>query len=307
MTIIQMLYFNTVCEYMNLTKSAEKLHVSQPALSSVIKQMETECGVELFHHRANSISVTDEGLVLREEIRPILEQYTHLERLLKTHKLDRNYVRIGLSPLYGNSVMPHIISTFREQYPDIQVLITEAGTSFLYENLDLDKFDLILAGGKPGFSWEDWEQSPLYEYIRLKTVEPVFAVNADNPLAKKQSVTWEDITGEYLILLDRSYDQKRNLTQALEADGRHLPENVYYSTQVHTIVQFVEKNAAAGFLPKDLVQDNPLIRGLPFPGSRPEPLYLVWRRDRHQYHAARTFINTARETFPDGQTEDQDL
>ena len=68
MTLIQMLYFYTVCEYMSFTKAAEKLRISQPALSSAIRQAEEKCGVELFKHRANSISITDEGIVLRQPI-----------------------------------------------------------------------------------------------------------------------------------------------------------------------------------------------------------------------------------------------
>ena len=68
MTLIQMLYFYTVCEYMSFTKAAEKLRISQPALSSAIRQVEEKCGVELFKHRANSISITDERIVLRQPI-----------------------------------------------------------------------------------------------------------------------------------------------------------------------------------------------------------------------------------------------
>ena len=144
MTIVQMLYFHTVCQYMNLTKAAEKLHISQPALSAVIKQIETECGVQLFKHRANSIAITDEGLVLQQEVIPILEQYQHLETLMSSHKLDRNYLRIGLSPFRGNSAMPEIAARFRQKYPGVQLMITEGGTPSLYENLDLNKFDLII-------------------------------------------------------------------------------------------------------------------------------------------------------------------
>ena len=92
MTIVQMHYFNVACQYMNLTRAAEKLHISQPALSAVIKQVEEECGVQLFRHRANSITITDEGIVLQQEIQPILDRYQHLKRLLSAGKLDRNYV-----------------------------------------------------------------------------------------------------------------------------------------------------------------------------------------------------------------------
>ena len=297
MTIVQMLYFNTACQYMNLTKAAEKLHISQPALSSVIKQIEAECGVQLFRHRANSISITDEGIVLQQEIQPILDRYQHLERLLASGKLDRNYVQIGLSPFRGNAVMPDIAARFQQNYPGQQLIITEGGTPYLYENLDLNKFDLIITSKKPGFSEEDWAHSTLYSYLKLKDVRMVFAVSANNPLAVLETVSWQQVVQERLILLDSTYSQKNTISRLLSQNGYQLPDNVIYTNQVHTIIRFVEKNVACGFLPLETVNENPIIRGLYLPDSEVQPIYLVWRKDRHLFHAAKHFVETARELY----------
>ena len=297
MTLIQMLYFNTVCEYMSLTKAAEKLRISQPALSSAIRLVEEECGVELFKHRANSISITDEGLVLRQEIQPILERYSHLENLLANKKLDRNYVQIGLSPFRGNTVLPDISAAFQQKYPSAQLMITEGGTSYLYENLDLNKFDLILTAKKPGFSEEDWAHSTLYSYLKLKDVRMVFAVNTGNPSTAFETVSWQQVVQERLILLDSTYSQKDTINRLLSQNGYQMPDNVIYTNQVHTIIRFVEKNVACGFLPLETVNENPKIRGLYLPDSEVQPIYLVWRKDRHLFHAAKHFVETARELY----------
>ncbi len=282
---------------MNLTKAAEKLHISQPALSSVIKQIEEECGVQLFRHRANSISITDEGIVLQQEIQPILDRYQHLERLLASGKLDRNYVHIGLSPLRGNTVMPDIAAQFQRKNSDVQLIITEGGTPYLYENLDLNKFDLIITSKKPGFSEEDWEQSPLYGHIPLKELYMVLAVSTENPLSEKSTVTWQDIVQEPLILLNNTYSQKQLISRQLAQAGYPLPNNICYANQVHTIIRFIEKNAASGFLPMDLVEENPKMKGLLYPSSDRHSIYLVWRKDRHLFHAAKHFVETARELY----------
>lgn len=282
---------------MNLTKAAEKLHISQPALSSVIKQIEEECGVQLFRHRANSISITDEGIVLQQEIQPILDRYQHLERLLASGKLDRNYVHIGLSPFRGNTVMPDIAAQFQRKNSDVQLIITEGGTPYLYENLDLNKFDLIITSKKPGFSEEDWEQSPLYGHIPLKELYMVLAVSTENPLSEKSTVTWQDIVKEPLILLNNTYSQKQLISRQLAQAGYPLPNNICYANQVHTIIRFIEKNAASGFLPMDLVEENPKMKGLLYPSSDRHSIYLVWRKDRHLFHAAKHFVETARELY----------
>ena len=89
MTLIQMKYYMTVCQYMSLTKASRELHVSQPALSMAIKKLEDKCGVSLFHHAANSLAITDHGIVLLEEITTIVNQYRNLEQLLSGNLLNR--------------------------------------------------------------------------------------------------------------------------------------------------------------------------------------------------------------------------
>ena len=70
MTIVQMQYFQAVCRYENFTRAAEELHISQPAMSAAMKDLEKECGVPLFVRDKNSLRVTDEGKILLEEAEP---------------------------------------------------------------------------------------------------------------------------------------------------------------------------------------------------------------------------------------------
>ena len=193
--------------------------------------------------------------------------------------------------------MPDIVAQFQQKHPGIQLIITEGGTPYLYENLDLNKFDLIITSKKPGFSEEDWERSPLYGHIRLKELYMVLAVSTENPLADKDSVTWQEVIQEPLILLDSTYSQKQMIAEHMAQAGYSLPDNICYSNQVHTIIRFIEKNAASGFLPMDIVEENPKMKGLLYPDSEKHSIYLVWRKDRHLFHAAKHFVETARELY----------
>ena len=125
----------------------------------------------------------------------------------------------------------------------------------------------------------------------------VFAVNTANPLSKKDEVSWDDILCEQLILLDSTYSQKNTISNLMAKAGYSLPENISYSNQVHTIIRFIEKNAASGFLPMDIVEGNQKIKGLSFPGSESHSIFLVWRKDKHLFHAAKHFVETARELY----------
>ena len=297
MTIVQMLYFDTVCQYMSLTKAAQSLHISQPALSSVIKQIENECGVMLFEHRANSIHITDEGLVVREEIQPILQQFQRLDNLIVGHKLDRNYIRIGLSSIRANGIMSQLAAAFRQKYPDVQLLLTEGATMQHYENLDMNKLDLIITSRRPDLTDEEFLASREYAAIPLRSVQLLFAVSADHPLAQREEVNWADIASEHLIFLDKPFGIAKYVEKDLKEAGFEIPSNAYYTSQIYTAVKFIEENAACGFLPQDAIENNERLKGLCYPRSHPHMIYLIYRKDRHLFRAAKLFVQTAKELF----------
>lgn len=297
MTIVQMLYFSTVCQYMNLTRAAQKLHISQPALSSVIKQIESECGVMLFQHRANSIRITDEGVVLRQEVEPIIKQYKHLETMIIDRRLERNYIRIGLLPILGMGIMSGISSLFKSRYPDVQLQLFEEETNQLYEDLDSGKVDLIFTTHKKEKPEGAVDSIKEYESLRLRDIHMVFAVSQQNPLAYLDCVEWADVVQQPLIMLDESFEMINDIVMKIKQDGYHLPVDICYTNQISTAMTFIETNTAAGFMPVDVVQHNSRVKGLSFPGVEKYPIYMVYRRDHHQFHAAKLFEKTAMELF----------
>lgn len=144
MTLIQLQYFQSVCKYENFTRAAEEWHISQPAMSAAIKDLEKECGVALFRRDKNALSITDEGKVLLDEAGLILAQYDHLHRVVEKLSLARNYVRIGLSTLSGNLVYPEILQAFHRKYPNIQVISVEESTNRQFEMLEGGFLDAVI-------------------------------------------------------------------------------------------------------------------------------------------------------------------
>lgn len=295
MTLTQMLYFKVVCQHMSLTKASRELHVSQPAISLAIKEIENSCGVELFYRTSNSLSITDSGVILLDEVTKILNQYQHMRQLLANNLLNRNYVRIGLSTLNGNTIFPDIIAALQKRCPEIQVFITEAGTHHNYINLDNNKVDIIVTQMKPGISLKEWEDSQIYGHIALARSSTVFAVGVDNPLANLKEIGWDEIIKERLILLNDSFNLTRIIIREMSEAGYELPNNAYYTSQVYTVERFVEKNVASGFLPARAVSDNPRLVGLKCPITRDYLVYMVYRKDRQMFMSMRQFIKTAKE------------
>ena len=297
MTLTQMQYFKTVCQYMSLTKASQRLHISQPALSMAIKEMEEICGVSLFHRTANSLSITEQGCVLLEEITTIVNQYQQMQQLLSSNLLDRNYLRIGLSTLSGNSVFPEIVAQYRKDHPDIHLIFTETETRQHYDKLDNNKVDLLITEKNPEMSQKEWDESSPYHHIALQRSDVTFAVGIDNPLANRMKVDWFEILQQPLVLLNDSFNLTQIIKKEILASGCDLPKNSYHTSQLNTIEQFVERNIATGFLPTQVVANNPKIVGLSSPMPKNLWIYLVYRKDRKLFQSATMFIKTARKLF----------
>lgn len=297
MTLAQMRYYSAVCQTMNITKAAQLLHISQPTLSAAIHAIEAECGVELFHHKANSLSITDEGLVLLDEIAPILKSNEHLDKLISQQMLDRNFVRLSFSTITGADVCPQLCRTYRERYPDTQVILTEASTEKHYEDLESGNVDMILTSRSRKVSEADWDEH--YNHIKIPHKSKLmFCVGRNSPLAEKDFVTWEDIAQQPLILLDAPFSVGKHIEQEMLDQGLSLRYAVQHTAQLFTVERFVEANAACGFLPKGAALANPNIVSIETPFHRSEFVYLTWLRNKMQFSAVKRFIRVAREMYP---------
>ena len=300
MTISQMQYYKAVCRFSSITKAAENAHISQPAMSTAMKELEQECGVPLFVHKANALSVTDEGIVLLEEIEPVLKQYEHIGQLISNHLLDRKYLRISFSTFSGSKIYPALCSRFHRLHPDLRIISMEGSTSHHFELLDAGQVDLILTAKHPQMTPEEWDASPLYRHYCLETsaMPMAFCVSRDHPLAGAGSVTWKQIAAEQLILLDDSFNLTAGIKRDILASGLTLPPTVQYTSQMYTVERFIEANAACGFLPGEVAAENPRIVPLSYPNKYLRRTYLTYRPDHYLFTAARVFLEMAREMYP---------
>ena len=99
----QIRYFITACHYMNFTKAAEELHLTQPGLSKAIRELESQCGAALWERHHNSLALTPAGRVFLEQARKFQDQYEQLEATARSLGSGEALLRIGLVPMCGNN------------------------------------------------------------------------------------------------------------------------------------------------------------------------------------------------------------
>jgi Transcriptional regulator len=127
MTLRHIKIFVTVCETNNITAAAEKLYLSQPAVSLAIKELEQFYGVKLFDRISRKLFLTDTGKNLLDYAVPFLSLYDEMENKI-SNRDNIGSIRIGASITIGTCYMPGIVKEFCEKYPgcDVRVFINSS-------------------------------------------------------------------------------------------------------------------------------------------------------------------------------------
>lgn len=291
MTLAQMRYFAAVCRHENYTRAAEELFISQSALSQAIRQIETECRLPLVVRHGNLIRITDAGRILLSEISPILQQADNLESQLRENGLTRNYLRVGLSSFSGNVVFPSVCAAFQAQYPGVRISCHESTTMQLLEMLDAGTVDVVISAPIPA-AVRDYSKK--YGDCVLASSGIRFCVGAGTPYAQLSYITAAEIAKIPLVLMSENYTLTKHIMSYFKAAGC-TPNVMLMTSQMYTVLRFVESGAAGGFMPAQVTQNNRNVVCIPYDDENNKDTRLLWRRDKMPYPVIQDFITFAKQ------------
>jgi DNA-binding transcriptional LysR family regulator len=216
--------FAAVCRGGTFSRAAEKLHISQPAVSKAIKELEQDCGVALFERQHSTISLTPEGRKLWEGCQRWLKESEELEKLGTSLKTGRQILRIGVVPMCGNTIFPQLHQQFLARHPDYQIRTVEDTASVLYGLLDRQELDLILC------VTNHLPLAPYHCKVIKKSRLELFVART-HPLARKKFLSFQDLAGVPLVLFPDTFGQTRYIRR-LFAQAQTDPQ-VLHQTGIH--------------------------------------------------------------------------
>ena len=181
-------YFLAVTREKSISGAAVWLHVSQPALSKQLMDLEKELGVKLFIRGRRRITLTDEGVLLCKRAGEIVELLQKTEAELQASKeLITGDVYIGAGETYGMSVIAEAAGYIRAKYPDVFFHIFSGDAETVMERIDKGLLDFGLLIGPVN--------AEKYDYLRLSLTDRWgVLMRRDNPLAVKKNVSPEDVS-----------------------------------------------------------------------------------------------------------------
>lgn len=283
MNLTQLKYFQAVCVYQTVSAAAAYLHISQPTLSSAIKELESEFGLTLFRRQHSGMVLTEAGELLRNMSKELLVRADQIETVMHGLGTENKKLRLGVPPMIGYLLMPSIYSGFLKAYPDFQLEITEGGRQDLLKMLSDDFLDIVfLPHNRP--------LSSKLEMQGVMRLEIVCCASIDNPIAGLKTVCAADLAATPLILFKDSFFQTEEIKKWF-AFSDVEPKILMQTNQFSTMQTIISSNAAVGFLFKELVAANSQLVPIPID----EPMYvdvsLAWKKDSYVQNPMRKLIS----------------
>lgn len=216
----------------NMTRAAEKLGITQSALSQQLKDIENKLGTDLFFRTRRKMILTEAGRQLQGTAAEVIETLESAERAIATKmKGEKGELRVGTQCIFCYKWLPQVMRRFQAKFPNIAV---EVGSSIdLLEELEGRRFDMIISGAA--------SPSEMHSSAPLFADQLVCVMPQDHPLAACSYVQLEDFSGVNLIShADRS--RNRFFQQVLKPRGIE-PKTLMHVGAPQAMVEMV----AAGF------------------------------------------------------------
>lgn len=206
-----MRYFVAVAEAGSISKAAQKIYLTQPALSKQIKSLETELGKCLIEREAHSIKLTPAGEVLLNEGRKLLQRSETLIKRVQNADSD-TCLRVGYAPSLTAHVLSLAIEQFTARHPRVQIELHDLSSKEILQGLEQGSLDL-------GVTILPWQETRSLVWKNILETPLVLALANSHPLSKLKSIDASEISGQKLLVYQRhAYPEYwRTLSKWMEA------------------------------------------------------------------------------------------
>ena len=290
MEIRTLRYFLAIAREENMTKAAEILHVTQPTLSKTLRALEDELGKKLFIRDSFSISLTEEGILLRKRAEDLVSMADKITgEFLSLDDVTGGDIYFGLAESYQIRYLAKEIKRFKEGYPGLRYHITSGDTEQVTEKLDKGVLDFAVLAEEPDTSKYHFLCFPHADVWGL-------IMPRDCPLSKKESICVDDIVGLPLFCSEQGWQKDIPHWCGERMDELHLEGSFRLSYNGSLFVH----EGLGYLLTFDRLIDTSPESGLVFRPLEPlleTKIYLVWKKYQAFTPIADKFLNDAKRHF----------
>ena len=284
MTLRNLRIFRTVCDLNSVTAAAEKLYLSQPAVSAVIGEMEQHFGVKLFDRISRRLHITEAGKRVYEYAAHILTLYDEMENGIRDWG-KAGVLRIGSSITIGNRLLPGIVKEFSAENPEIKLKVTIDNSGAIERLVTQGELDVGLIEGVT--------RQPQLIVRQFMEDKLVVLCGRGHPLWEKGETSPRELCSYPFILREKGSGTRELFDSSLLIHNLAV-EPVWESISTSAIVEAVAENLGLTALPYRLVEKEikrGRVRTVEVPGlSLTRNFYLLRHGGKYLSGAGEAFI-----------------
>lgn len=285
MELRQLQLFLEVAKHKSITKAAETMHLSQPALSKSIRALEEELGMTLIIRTNKTSDLTDAGRIVLEYAQKMAAVLSEMKTTLNDiTNLSRGQINIGLPPFIGSLFFPRVMAKFHYAFPNIELNITEYGGARVVKSVEEGEFELGVA-----VLPIDEQQFDVYPIVEE---EMKLMVYKDHRLATRKVVEIKELKEEEFIFYHEEFALNQIMRNQFIAAGFE-PKILFQSSQWDLMTEMVAANLGITILPQSICNRafNTDLRVIDLKEVILWRLAVIKKRGRYISNAGRTFID----------------
>ncbi|TCV84316.1 LysR family transcriptional regulator [Sulfurirhabdus autotrophica] len=239
LTFRQLSVFEAVARHLNYSRAAEEMHLSQPAVSMQIKQLEENVGLSLFEQLGKKIFLTEAGHELYHYSRTIAQQLTEAEAVINELKgVKRGKLKISVAST-ANYFAPQLLATFIQRFPDVTVSLNVTNRETLLNQLAHNEMDMAIMGQPPDgldLVAESFMDNPL-----------VIIAPVNHPLVVEKSIPLERLQNETFLVREQGSGTRISMERFFSLHGIRLTTGMEMSSN-EAIKQAVQAGLGLGIV-----------------------------------------------------------
>lgn len=241
--------FSCVAQNGSISKAAEKLLISQPAVTWHLKNLETQLGVTLFIRTKKGATLTDEGKILFEYVKKGIDSFTKGENVLTNLKnLDSGKIKIGASTTVSKHVLMPYLERFHEQYPNIDIEIVNNLTETLLTELRNGDLDILLLNLPT-------QESKDLKIQKVLDVQDIFVGNKKYYELTKGNITLEELKDYPLLFQKNPSNTRAYLDKYLKNNNISLVPKMEI-VSYNLIMEFIKIGFGIGYATKEFIKEE---------------------------------------------------
>src|SRR6266545_6685269 len=281
-------YFVEVARQQGFTRAGEVLHVTQPAISKMVRALEEELGTPLLLRERRRVTLTEAGRMVLERAQGILDAMRILEEeVVELADLRRGRLRIGMPPIVGVAFFPTLLGEFHTAHPGIVLELREEGSHHIEALVlarELDVGAVVLPTDEKAFG------TMPFVHDELRAV-----LHPSHPLARRRTLALGELEGTPFVLYRPEFALHGHILEACRRAG-FTPHVASESSHWDFIVAMVAADIGEALLPQTICRqlDPDEVRTIPMTEPIiPWDVALIWRKDRHLPPATRAWLELA--------------